>query len=83
MIHVEAGLERNAAAIEGNAFPDQHHRLLLLGCAVVLEDDEFGRLFAAAGDRKQGTHLQLFKLWPFENLALKAQLLRQCLRVFC
>src|SRR6266567_2536863 len=74
VVHIETGLERNAAAVEGDAFSDQHDWLLLLARARVFEHDEFRRLFAAAGYREERTHLELLELIALEDLAVEAQL---------
>src|SRR5205807_1844340 len=80
LVHVEAGLERNSAAIERNSLADEDKGLLLLSGAPVLEDDEFRRLIAAVGHRKERAHLELLELFPVKNLAFEPELVRQRLR---
>ena len=53
LVHVETGLERNPAAIEGNSLADQDEGFLLLPRAPILEHNELRRLIAAVGHRKE------------------------------
>src|SRR5690606_9583001 len=62
LVHGRRRLERNAAGVEGKSLADQHVRLLRGLAALVFEDDQPGRLAAAAGDGQQGAHAQLFHL---------------------
>jgi hypothetical protein len=47
LVHRVGGLERDAAGVEGDALADQHHRLGPPRAAVVVHDDQLGRLAAA------------------------------------
>jgi hypothetical protein len=72
-------LERDAAGVEGDALADQDHRRFVLLAAVVLQDDELRRLFAAARHGQEAAHLQGFELLALQDFDVEAVVARQLL----
>ena len=80
LVHLGAGLERDAAGVEGDALADQHHRRLALGRAVVAQHDEARRLVRALRHREERAHAELLDLLAVEHLDLEAERLAELLR---
>jgi hypothetical protein len=76
------GFQRNAARVEGDTLADKDHRLLLFRAAVVLQGDQLGRLAAAVGNGKQGSHAQLFHVLAFKHGDFQLMHFAQCARLF-
>ena len=79
LVHAGAGLERNAAGIEGDALADQDRRRILLLAAQVLQDNKLRRLFAAVGDRQEAAHLERFQLLAVQHFDAQLKILGQLL----
>src|SRR5690554_757334 len=62
LIHAFAGLEADAAGVEGDAFTHQHVGLVLGLSATVFHHDQARGLFGAFTDGQDGIHAQLFHL---------------------
>ena len=79
-VHFGRRLQRNAAGVEGDGLADQHHRLVALFAAFVLQHDEARRLVAALADRQEGAHAEFFAGGVVENFAAEAVGFRHFLR---
>ena len=70
---VQAGLEGDAAGVEGNAFADQYHRRgFFVGCTEIAQFDQIGGFRAAFGDRPKRTHV-FFDVVFFDDFGVRAQ----------
>ena len=67
LVHVGGRLDRNSAAVERDALPDQDERPLLSHRLLVLHDDEARRLLAAVGDRQERAHAEVLELFALED----------------
>ena len=75
-----AGLEADAAAVEGDALADQRIGFGVLLAALVIEHDQPRRLLAALGHGEEGAHAQFLELLLVEHVDLEVLvILRQCL----
>ena len=72
LVHFGAGLERNAAGIEGDAFADQCDRLAVLRAGAVFERDQFRWLRTAARHRQQRAHAEFFHVVALQHLHFHA-----------
>ena len=68
LVHGGAGLQADAAGVEGDALADQRHRCDAGEATVVLHDDELEGLFGTAGHGQERAHLQFPHLGFTEDL---------------
>ncbi len=59
LVHARGRLDADAAGVEGDAFTDQHERLVAFFATLVVHDDEARRLGAALCYREERTHAQV------------------------
>ena len=79
LVHALAGLERDAAGIESDAFANQHHRCLFGGAAVVAQHNKPQGLNCAFGHREECAHLEFGDLFGTQHFALDVFVLGQLL----
>ena len=60
VFHAGAGLQRDAAGVEGNALADEHGRLFVRCAAVPADRDQFRFAFRSAPHRNQRAHAERF-----------------------
>ena len=66
LFHVFRRLQRNAAGIEGDRFPDQHHGPVFLPAPRILQNDEFRWLLASPCDAQHAAHSQFLLILAFQ-----------------
>src|SRR5690554_848305 len=70
LVHAFAGLEADAAGVEGDAFTDQHVGLVLGFAATVFHHDQARGLLGAFAYGQDGVHAQFFHLLLIQHFGL-------------
>ena len=70
LVHAFAGLQADAARVEGDAFADKHVGLVL--AATVFHHDQARRLLATLADGENGVHAHFFHLLFIKHFGLDA-----------
>ena len=70
-LHVLGGLDRDAAAVEGDAFPDQRQQRATSATTRIAEDDHLRRFLGAARHRQQRAHLEPAHVVHIEHLEVE------------